>query len=124
MATWSRRHDLAGNEALLDPIRQKQSLAAVETAGHALELDVTKELVRSESNDSFGLQVLLWSPLLAPGVGTITLPAVPSLLLGCSEISSLEFDRAREPGRRVHPRIDCDEQPSLDVHAEHECDLV
>src|SRR5262245_14244968 len=124
MATRSRQQDLAGSEGLLDPIRQKQSLTAIETAGHALELDVAKELVRSESNDRFGLQVLLWSPLLAPGVRTITLPAVPSLLLGRSEVAGLEFDGAREPCRRVHPRIDGDEQPSLDVHAEHECDLV
>ena len=41
-------------QALLDLIRQKATLAAVETAGQTLEFDVAQKLVWPEGNNSLG----------------------------------------------------------------------
>ena len=39
------------------------------------------------------------------------------------QFSGLELNRTREPRRRMHPRIDGDEEIQLEMHAEHQRDL-
>jgi hypothetical protein len=78
-------------QAVLDPIRQKAALAAVETAGQTLEFDVAEKLVRPEGNDSLRQQALL-RPHLVSRVGALPFPSVPPLCLGSFQIAGLELN--------------------------------
>jgi hypothetical protein len=109
-------------QAVLDLIRQKAALAAVETAGQTLEFDVAEKLVRPEGNDSLCQQALL-RPHLVSRVGALPFPSVPPLCPGTFKIAGLEFNRPWEPRWTVHPRANGDEDAHLQMHDKQQRDL-
>ena len=106
-------------QAVLDPVRQKATLAAVETAGQTLEFDVAEKLVGAEGNNSLGEQALL-RPHLASRVGALPFPSVPPVCPGSLKIAGPELNRPWKPAGTVHPRINADEQAHLQVHAKQQ----
>ena len=87
-------------QALLDPVRQKTTLAAVKTAGQTLEFDVAEKLVRSEGNDSLCQQALL-RPHLVSRVGALPFPSVPPLCPGSSVKASSRLSRRNAAEHRA-----------------------
>jgi hypothetical protein len=103
-------------------VREAESLAAVHPARQSLEVHVPQKLLRPERDHGLSSEVEFGHGALATAFFPIALPTMPALLESLVQLRTFELDRRGKPRRRVHARINRDEERELVMDAKHQCD--